>query len=318
MNRSREIKSGILAIAAILLFIFGYNFLKGSNLLDSKRVFYVLYDSVEGLAPSAPVTINGLQVGRVEKIDFADQQGGLVVAFSVDSDFQFSKESIVEIYSSGFISGNNLGIKPEYDQNNLAVNGDTLKGVVSKGMLDGLMDTFTPLEGSIRMTLARLDTVLYDINDILNEETRKDLQSAIANLDATMISVKGITASANSMLNDNRESLDRTMKNLDTTTANFAAISDSLAQIETARIAADLQAVVDDFKQITSRLEEGEGTVGKLLYDDALYNNLTGASRELELLLEDFRENPKRYVHFSVFGKKAKPYEGSENQNPPE
>ncbi|PQB04354.1 MlaD family protein [Aureitalea marina] len=317
MNRSREIKSGILAIAAILLFIFGYNFLKGSNLLNSKRIYYVLYENVDGLAPSAPVTINGLQVGRVEQINFANDQGGLVVTFSVDSDFQFSKESMVEIYSSGFISGNNLGIKPKYDINNIAVSGDTLTGTITKGMLDGLMDTFSPLEGSIRLTLARLDTVLYDIDDILNDETRNDLKSAIASLDATMASVKGITANTKSLLADNRESLDRTIQNLDTTTANFARISDSLAQIETAKIAADLQAVVDDFKQITTRIESGEGTVGKLLYDEALYDNLAGASKELEELLADFKENPKRYVHFSVFGKKAQPYE-AEPQNPPE
>ena len=184
-------------------------------------------------------------------------------------------------------------------------------------MLDGLMDTFSPLEGSIRLTLARLDTVLYDIDDILNEETRNDLKSAIASLDATMASVKGITANTNSLLAENRESLDRTIQNLDTTTANFARISDSLAQIETAKIAADLQAVVDDFKQITTRIENGEGTVGKLLYDETLYDNLAGASKELEELLADFKENPKRYVHFSVFGKKAQPYE-AEPQNPPE
>lgn len=297
-----------MAVLAILLFIFGYNFLKGSNLLNSKRIYYVKYDNVEGLAPAAPVTINGLQVGKVEQIGFADNKGGLLVTFSVDSDFQFSRKSTVEIYSAGFIGGNNLGIVPEYDQNDTAVSGDTLNGTIQKGMLDGLVDTFEPLESSIRVTLARLDTVLYDINDVLDEKARNDLKEAIANLNKTMKSVNGITANVNGLMADNRESLDRTIANLDTTATNFARLSDSLAQIETSRMMADMEAAIGNFKSITDRMERGEGSVGKLLYDEELYDNLTGASLQLEQLLEDFKENPKRYVHFSVFGKKAEKY----------
>jgi phospholipid/cholesterol/gamma-HCH transport system substrate-binding protein len=298
---------------AILLFIFGYNFLKGSNLLNSKRIYYVKYDNVEGLAPSAPVTINGLQVGKVEQIGFADNKGGLVVTFSVDSDFQFSRKSIVQIYSSGFIGGNNLGIIPEYDQADTAVSGDTLTGVVEKGMLDGLVDTFEPLEASIKVTLARLDTVLQDIDEVLDEQAKADLKSAISNLDQTMRSVNGITDNMNQMMATNRVALERTLANLDTTTANFAKVSDSLAKIETTRMVADLEAAIGSFRAITDRMEKGEGSIGKLLYDEQLYDNLAGASFQLEQLLEDFKENPKRYVHFSVFGKKAQPYIEEEN-----
>ena len=298
---------------AILLFIFGYNFLKGSNLLNSKRIYYVKYDNVEGLAPSAPVTINGLQVGKVEQIGFADNKGGLVVTFSVDSDFQFSRKSIVQIYSSGFIGGNNLGIIPEYDQADTAVSGDTLTGVVEKGMLDGLVDTFEPLEASIKVTLARLDTVLQDIDEVLDEQAKADLKSAISNLDQTMRSVNGITDNMNQMMATNRVTLERTLANLDTTTANFAKVSESLAKIETTRMVADLEAAICSFRAITDRMEKGEGSIGKLLYDEQLYDNLAGASFQLEQLLEDFKENPKRYVHFSVFGKKAQPYIEEEN-----
>jgi phospholipid/cholesterol/gamma-HCH transport system substrate-binding protein len=147
----------------------------------------------------------------------------------------------------------------------------------------------------------------------LDEQAKADLKSAISNLDQTMRSVNGITDNMNQMMATNRVTLERTLANLDTTTANFAKVSDSLAKIETTRMVADLEAAIGSFRAITDRMEKGEGSIGKLLYDEQLYDNLAGASFQLEQLLEDFKENPKRYVHFSVFGKKAQPYIEEEN-----
>ncbi|MDC8004177.1 MlaD family protein [Aureisphaera galaxeae] len=309
MKLSREVKTAILVLSGILLFIFGYSFLKNSDLLNTSKVFYVKYDNVAGLATSAPVTINGLAVGKVMEIDFADRSGKLVVKFSVEKDFQFSKKSMVQIYSSGFIGGNNLGIIPDMSTNVMAVSGDTLKGEIQSGMIDGIIEKFDPLEKSLMQTLGRLDTVLNGVNEVLDEDTKANLRSSIANLNQTMASFKGASQNFNSLLNTNKEKMTNTLSNLDTTAANFAKLSDSLAQINVSSLASNLENTIGQLNELSEGIKNGEGSLGKLLKDEELYNNLTGASLQLEQLLEDMKLNPKRYVHFSLFGKRPKAYE---------
>ncbi len=308
MKITREVKTGILAIGAILLFVFGYSFLKGTNLFQDSRVFYVKYDNVEGLAKSAPVTINGFTVGKVNDIGFANTSGGLIVKFTVESDFVFAKSSTVHIYSDGLIGGKSLGIFPEYNPENIAKTGDTLIGSIDGGMLDAVTKALGPLQDKLSTTLTSVDKLLFGINDILDEETRVNLKQAIENLNGTMSSLNGASGKLNTLLADNTGKLDRTFTNLDEMSLNFSKFSDSLAQLQTGKLVADLQDVIIRFDAIVTGLDNGEGTVGKLLKDDQLYTNLEGASRQLEILLQDLRLNPKRYVNVSVFGKKQKEY----------
>ena len=149
MKITKEIKTGILALFAILLLIYGYSFLKGSDLFSKERTFYVSYDNVAGLTVSAPVTINGYVVGKVKKIEFENDLGGLLVSFSVNKDFNFSKSSIVRIYSTSVIGGNALAIIPIISKDNIAVDGDVLKGEIEKGMLESLTSGIKPLENRI-------------------------------------------------------------------------------------------------------------------------------------------------------------------------
>lgn len=310
MKLSREVKTGIFAIISLLLFILGYNFLKGSQLFDSSSTYYVKYDNVAGLAPSAPVTVNGMQVGKVKDVFLSSSRGGkIIVEFTIDKEFHFSKSSLVKIYSSGFIGGNNLGVIPDYSSNDLAKSGDTLKGELQTGIMDGLLEKFTPIEKSILSTLKKLDTVLTDVDEIMDEKTKENLRQSISNLNQTVSSFNGIASKMNTLLSDNEAELDNTFANLDKTTANFAKFSDSLAAMDTGKMMADLQSTIEKFNNIATQIEKGEGSMGKLLKDEKLYNNLEGASKQLEQLLEDMKTNPKRYVHFSLFGKRPKPYE---------
>ena len=308
MRLTREVKTGILAIGAILLFIFGYSYLKGTNLFDSKRTFFVKYQNVEGLAKSAPVTINGLTVGKVQNIRFANKAGGLVVEFTVEEDFDFSKNSVVRIYSSGLLGGKSLGIYPTYEPENNAVSGDTLSGEIKDDMLIAVSKALGPLEKKVNSTLERFDTLVLAITDIVDEPTRNNLRQAIANLKSTLQSFNGVSKKLDGLLADNTDKLDRTFTNLDEMSANFAKLSDSLAQIEAGRLVSDLQNVITKFDAIVSGIENGDGSVGKLLNDDKLYDNLEGASKQLEELLQDLKLNPKRYVNISVFGKKQKEF----------
>lgn len=308
MRLSKEVKTGILAIGAILLLIFGYSFLKGTNLLDKNREFFVKYQNVEGLAKAAPVTINGLTVGKVQDIFFANEKGGLVVKFTVEKDFDFSRNSVVRIYSAGLIGGKSLGIFPEYDANNLAKSGDTLRGETEDGMLTAVSKALGPLEKKVNNTLATVDTLLLSVNAIVDEKTRQNLKEAIENLNNTLNSFSGVSENLNHILANNTGKLDNTFTNLDKTANNLSKLTDSLAQLETGKLVTDLQNVVDKMDKIVAGVDNGEGSIGKLLKDEKLYENLEGASRQLEQLLQDVKLNPKRYVHISVFGKKQKEY----------
>jgi len=313
LKLSKEVKTGILAIGAILLLIFGYSYLKGTNLLEKHREFFVKYQNVEGLAIAAPVTINGLTVGKVQDIAFANQKGGLIVKFSVEKDFDFSKNSIVRIYSTGLIGGKSLGIFPQYDSSNIAKSGDTLAGDIEDGMLSAVTKALGPLEKKVSNTLATVDTLLLNVNDIVDTETRKNLKEAILNLNTTLNSFSGVSENLNNILSNNTSKLNSTFTNLDKTTGNLSRLTDSLAQLETGKLVTDLQNLVDKMNAIVSGVDNGEGSIGKLLKDDKLYENLEGASRQLEQLLQDVKLNPKRYVHISVFGKKNKEYVAPEN-----
>ncbi len=314
MKRSKEVKTAVLALGTILLFIFGYSFLKGTNILDKDNTFFVTYDNVEGLAKASPVTINGLLVGKVKDITFLNNQGKLLVSFSVtESDFEFSKNSLVRIYSSGLLGGKSLGLYPEYDPENRAVSGDTLVGSVEDDMLVAVTKALGPLEDKVNNTLVTLDVLLHSITDILDPKTRANLQNSIANLNTTMESLNDASSSLNGLLKENKGSLNNTFANLENMTTNFNSLSDSLSKLETGKLFSELQNVVTRFDTISSALQNGEGSMGKLLTDEQLYENLKGASKQLEELLEDVKLNPKRYLHISVFGKNNKPYEKPDN-----
>ncbi|PKV50705.1 phospholipid/cholesterol/gamma-HCH transport system substrate-binding protein [Aquimarina sp. MAR_2010_214] len=309
MKFTREVKTGILAICAIALLIFGYSFLKGKNLLENDRTFYAVYDNVEGLIPSSPVTINGMVVGQVVSISFADTKGNLVVEFNVDSDFSFSKNSMAKVYGGGLIGGKSLAIMPIYEQGLEAKDKDTLPGKVEAGLLELVNDKLAPLQEKLEAAITDADTLLTSVNGILNVDNKNNLNSIFKDLSITVKNFKGASNSLNTILSGNEEKLNNTFTNLDKMSTNLNKVSDSLAQINVAKLGKDLEKVLANFEKISKDINSGRGTVGKLLKDDKLYDNLEKTSKQLELLIQDLRLNPKRYVHISVFGKKNAPYE---------
>ncbi len=309
MKITREVKTGILAISAIALFIFGYNFLKGKNLLESDRTFYVVYKDVEGLIPSSPVTINGLIVGKVKSIDFLNNQGNLIVTFNVNSDFEFSKNSFAQIHGTGLIGGKSLSVTPVHDKAQAAKNGDTLPGKVEEGILDIVNDRFTPLQEKLEVAIINANTLLTSLNKTLSKDTQEDIQSALKNLNHTMQSFKGASGKLNTLLDQNQEKLNSTFTNLDAMSTNLNTFTEGLSKVEIEKLGKNLKGIVANFDKIANDIQGGKGTMGKLLKDEKLYDNLERTSKQLELLLQDLRLNPKRYVHISVFGKNNKPYQ---------
>jgi phospholipid/cholesterol/gamma-HCH transport system substrate-binding protein len=305
---TREIKTGILVLSSIALFIWGYSYLKGRDLLNEYKIIYVEYNNVEGLASNAPVTINGLVVGKVSNITLQNNTGKLLVELQVKSSFPFSKSSIVAIYEPGLIGGKQIQIIPDFDDKNLAVNGDTLKSDVKKGLTDLVAEKLTPLQEKVEKMVVNADLLLKNLNDILDTKSKENLKSSISNLNETLAGFNSAAKNVNTILADNKGKIDGTLSNLNKVSSDFTKISDSLSKANLGQIVKNLEKTLVSVDKIMSEVQSGKGTFGKMIKDESLYNNLDKTSKELELLLQDVRLNPTRYVNVSVFGKKNKPY----------
>ena len=308
MKITREIKTAILVIASILLFIWGYSFLKGRDLLSNYKTFYIQYDNVEGIVNSAPVTINGLIVGKVSSIKFLNETGKVQVELQIKNDFPFSKSSVASIYEPGLIGGKQIMITPNFEDKTIAESGMTLAGNVKQGLTSLVAERLTPLQEKVEKMVVSADALLKNVNTLLDAKTKTDLKSSIANLDATLAQFKVASKSVNEMLADNKGKINSTMSNVDKASANFAKISDSLSKANIGKTVKSLEKTLASVDKIMADVQAGKGTLGKLAKDEAMYTNFTKSSKELELLLQDFRLNPTRYVNVSLFGKKNKPY----------
>ena len=313
MKITREIKTAILVIASILLFIWGYSFLKGRDLLTNYKTFYVQYDNVEGLVNSAPVTINGLIVGKVKSITFLNNTGKIQVELQIKSDFPFSKSSVASIYEPGLIGGKQVMITPNFEDKTIAKSGITLKGGIKSGLTALVGEKLAPLQEKLEKMVVSADDLLKNVNSILDSKTKANLKSCIANLDETLSELKVASKSANEILTDNKGKLSSTMVNLDKASGNLVKVTDSLSKANFGKTVKNLEKTLASVDKIMADVQSGKGTLGKLVKDDALYNNLDKSSKELELLLQDFRLNQTRYVNVSLFGKKNKPYKAPVN-----
>lgn len=307
MKLTREIKTAILVISSILLFFWGYSFLKGKNLFDTNKKLYVVYENVAGLESSAPVTLNGLKIGKVNSITI-NPDGKLLVELQISTDFPISKSSIAEIYDSGLVGGREISIQVNLEDKNYTSSGDYLKASSKLGLTDALAKQIVPLKDKIEKLLENANVLFENVNDILDEKAKANLQNTFAELNATMTEFRGASKNLNLLLDSNKSKLDHTFTNLDKTVANFEVISDSLANANLGKTVKNLEKTLANVDKLLGDMEKGNGTMGKLFKDETMYNNFTKASSELELLLQDLRLNPTRYINVSVFGKKNKPY----------
>ncbi|TXD46564.1 MlaD family protein [Polaribacter sp. IC073] len=308
---SKELKTGIIAVIIIVIAIWGFNFLKGQNLLDpGSRTFKVEYGKIGGLTKSSAVTINGLKVGKVDRIEFnrsEEKRGHLIVTFIVDNDFEFSKKSIVRIYSPNPLSGSSLAVIPSYE-GEMAVSGDLLEGEMEESLFTSIGERLNPLQQKIESVIVRADTLFSGVNKILNDETIDGINSSVSNLAGTILDIRKTIQAVNSMVVDNQENLKITLENTKNITANFSKVSDSLNAVDFNKIISKAEEAVSNFNEMSKKINSGDGTIGKLINDKKMYDNLEAATRELEELLRDIKLNPKRYIHFSIFGKSPEPY----------
>lgn len=315
---SKELKTGIIVILIIIGFFWGFNFLKGHDLLDGKaRTFRVEYKKIGGLTKASSVTLNGLRVGQVSDIVFDERvatRGHLIVTFKVENDFEFSKNSVVRIYSPNPLAGSSLAIIPNYE-GEPAVTGDTLQGEMEESLFTSIGERLDPLQSKLEKVLVGADSVFKRVNQVLDQNTTNSIKRSITDIELTIADMRNVIASTNSILNDNADGLNKTLKNASKISEDLAKVTDTLANANIGEIMRKTEIALASVNSMLDGMDKGKGTFGKLMNDPALYNNLTSMSKELDELLREIKLNPKRFVHFSLFGKKAKPYDKEKNAN---
>ncbi len=305
MEIKKEHKTAIIVITALALFTWGFNFLKGKDIFKAYNTYYSILDNVEGVVASTPVTLKGIQIGTVKALKFVNGYDKTMLVMDIDNHYKFAKDSKVKIYGGNIMGGKNVSILPGQSAQ-LAQDGDTLQAMKMPGMFDLVNDKITPLQNKLDRILSSTDTLLLSINNILNPGTQKHLQQSIADLATGIHQIKKTTITVNRFLDQNQQHLNQSVANFDKISQNLAVLSDSLKELKMKSLVNNLNQTMLNLNQTILKINNGKGTMAKLLNDPKLYQNLEQSTKALNLLLEDLRTHPKRYVHFSIWGRKEK------------
>ena len=305
MKLSNEIKTAILVLSGILMFIVGFSYLKSNNIFSSDRTFFAIYDDIEGVSVGTPVTVSGFNVGSIQDISFYQNTMDILVKFRVENKVKFSKNSVAQIYETGLIGGKALAILP--NSGPLAQSGDTLRSSVAPGLTELVNDKLSPLQEKIESTFVSADSLLKNINNVLDVNSQNQIKESFSQLSDLAINLKESAENLNSIINSNEIKINDIVSNVDNFSSNFSSLSNSFSDVEV--IIGNLTKTSNNLNSIIDEISSGDGTFNQLIYDDSMIKSLNEASNNLNLLMEDLRLNPKRYVHFSLFGKKNKEYQ---------
>lgn len=313
---SKTAKIGFLITIAIAILVWGVNYLKGVNFFRGEDKYYVVYERIAGLVEASPVLINGFQVGQVRDIHFyPDKSGKIVVSFVIDDEFKLPKYTIARIYSSDIMGTKAIELilgRSLYFYHQV---GDTLLPEIEGTLKETVNAQVLPIKKKAEDLLLSIDSVMTVVQFIFNEATRDNLSQTFEGMKATILNLEEISSSFNILLKDekgkiadifsNIESISSNLKNnneaLTNLIENFSSISDTIAKSEIASTIYNANKALTQVNELIDRINKGEGTIGLLMNNDKLYNNLDRAANDLNKLLEDLRENPKRYVHYSLF-----------------
>ena len=318
MNISNETKVGSLTAISIVLLILGFNFLKGRNLTVKSLHFYAVFENIEGLTPSNAVVINGKQVGTVYSTDGGDDMRKITVALTMNQSIKIPDNSIALITPSVLGTTSieiRLGNSQVYKKD-----GDTLASIASKGMLADAFQKVDPVLLQVANMIRSLDSVLVTVNSVFDTNTKNNIRSVMANLNNTTASLAISSASLQSILNTQSGALAKTLNNvseitgtlknndkkIDQTLTNLETTTSKLSKLDLEKTLTTINVTISELKNTIEKVNSDKGSIGLLINDPKLYNNLSATSNKLNLLLDDVRVHPKRYINVSVFGKKDK------------
>lgn len=312
MKISNETKVGAITAIAIAILFIGYSFLRGNDVFSSDNMFYTDYDNVDGLNTSKPVLVNGYQIGHVSRMYLLDN-GKIRTEFKIKSKYEIPSNTIASIVNESILGSKvivfNLGNSTTY-----ANSGDPLQSDVQAN----LMEKVEPLQKKVENLVVKLDSVLSAVNTALDDEFQRDFKSSLHSISVSLTNMERITNDVESLMGSERIRLAKIMQNLESITDNFNAngskltsimnnldhLSGDLAQSEIKETIDNANQAMKEVQAITEKINRGEGTIGLLINDENLYNNLSHASENLDQLIYDLKTNPGKYLKISIFGKK--------------
>ncbi len=297
---SREIRVGIMAIAAIFLLYFGLNFLKGVDIFTPVNYFYATYDDIDGLVPSSPVYIKGYKVGQVESVTYDFKQSTpFVVKISVTKDIQVPQTAQMELFDDGLMGGKAVQIVNilPFAQSDFYHSGDTLASSVSVGLLGQLAGDLMP---KVEDVLKQADSLMFAVRSLVESD---NIKKSLASIELTTAELASSSIALKKLMNQDMPGI---VKNVQLITDDFKNVSASLSKVDFETTFQQLDLTIRDLNQISHKINAGDGSLGLLLNDKRLYINLLDVSKNADKLLIDLKEHPKRYVNFSLFGSKEK------------
>lgn len=301
---SKEIKVGLLAIIGVVVAYFGFNYLKGNSLLNKGNVFYSVYQNVEGLHTGSKVVINGFPVGKVQNLSIMKENSNYMLAqyVVIDDELNIPRNTVAQVLSTDLFGSKAINLVIG-NSNKLAQSGDTLESKEAVGMFDEIQNKAKPYEETVNRIMYNVDTLLTDVR-----VTIATLNQMLVTEKKKIAEITGNAVSITQNLEDNNQKISHTLNNL-------SNLSDSLSQADVKKILDNANKAVDDMAQAMEKINNGTGTMGKLMNDSSLFINLNKSATDLDLLLKDIQENPRRYVHFSLWHGKDKDNENGESKD---
>jgi phospholipid/cholesterol/gamma-HCH transport system substrate-binding protein len=309
MKVSQEVKVGLLAVVSLMMFYFGFRFLKGSDFFSSTNKYQVVYDNIDGLTASNPVRINGLSVGRVKSIEILqDQNNKLLVTLDLNKDIRVTQGTKAYLADDGLLGGKmiQLTINPGKP---LLEEGGMLVSAKETGLSALIREKTLPVLNNVDSLTYQLNRVVgqFDQTGVMLKQTLQSANNGVKTLDLTIAENRAGLKATLANVSHLSSSLVETEKQLKPILAKADTFADSLQGLQLKQTLLTVNKTVDNLQRILADVNNGRGSLGKLTSDEALYRNVNATTASLEKLLTDLRENPKRYVHFSLFGRKDKP-----------
>ena len=304
MRLSKEIKAAFFVLSTILLFIFGFNYLKGSSILDKQKTIYAVYDEVDGLLVGANVMINGLSIGNVTALDFLPNSTKILVTLKVKDKLNFSSKSTASIYETGVLGGLAISIEPVFERESIVKTGDTLMSSVRPGLTELINRQIEPLSRQLQSTITSVDSIFTGASNVLNRQTQEEIKESISVLTSAINAINNSSVIIEETLTSKNTQINNTIDNFEKISSNLSNVSNELNSFGLTSLLSNLEISVDGISSIVNKLDSDNSTLGKLINEDEVYNNLNSSIESLNILINDIKANPKKYVHFSVFGRK--------------
>lgn len=309
---SKKVLIGVFTVAVLSFSYLGLNFLKSKRIFSNDNVIYAVFPQADGLEVSSPVLVKGFRIGTVEKISFDIHTAEVLVKMTVNGEYPLPYNSKAEIVSTSILGGKVMEVKLGSDDSRALASGDTITTIFAPGLVESLGQEYGQIKATVNDVIAKFSSVLDGLNKVLSDQNTKAISATLENVRSISSDLDEVVQKESSNISNiiaNLSVLSASLKNvtpdIERGVKNIALLSDTLSR-HAPDLIANASGAVDNLNSILKKIDQGQGTLGKVVSDEVLYDNLSLTVENLNLLIEDIKKNPKRYINVSVFGKKEK------------